>query len=202
MQAFECCFTTNTNYSFRCALQESLQGTLALFCLACSAAIALHFGTLSCGHWRLTKQRIMMLRHIRSVSRRRFSSVSSASSSVTITKTSTPSRLEALRSQLEQNPDATLHNFAIQDNVLVAIDTPTPATTRRKAVPRSEHILPKPAWLKAAPATSENYKALHKTVRELGLATVCEEAKCPNIGECWGGSEDGTATATSEYTVL
>jgi lipoic acid synthetase len=136
------------------------------------------------------------------VSRRRFSSVSSASSSVTITKTSTPSRLEALRSQLEQNPDATLHNFAIQDNVLVAIDTPTPATTRRKAVPRSEHILPKPAWLKAAPATSENYKALHKTVRELGLATVCEEAKCPNIGECWGGSEDGTATATSEYTVL
>jgi lipoic acid synthetase len=32
-------------------------------------------------------------------------------------------------------------------------------------------------------------------VRELKLATVCEEAKCPNIGECWGGKE-GTATAT------
>jgi len=33
-------------------------------------------------------------------------------------------------------------------------------------------------------------------VRELGLATVCEEAKCPNIGECWGGGEGSTATAT------
>ena len=36
----------------------------------------------------------------------------------------------------------------------------------------------------------------NKTVKSLGLATVCEEAKCPNIGECWGGGEDGTATAT------
>jgi lipoic acid synthetase len=32
-------------------------------------------------------------------------------------------------------------------------------------------------------------------LRGLGLSTVCEEAKCPNIGECWGGT-DGTATAT------
>jgi lipoic acid synthetase len=69
---------------------------------------------------------------------------------------------------------------------------------RRKAAPRSANILPKPSWIKAAPATSENYKALRSTVRELGLATVCEEAKCPNIGECWGGGEDGTATATSK----
>ena len=32
-------------------------------------------------------------------------------------------------------------------------------------------------------------------MRSLKLATVCEEARCPNIGECWGGAE-GTATAT------
>jgi lipoic acid synthetase len=104
-------------------------------------------------------------------------------------------RLQALRSELEQRPDETLHDFTNSDAV-----SSVPAVThhRRKAVPRSENILPKPSWLKAAPAISENYKSLHKTVRELGLATVCEEAKCPNIGECWGGSEDGTATATSE----
>lgn len=36
---------------------------------------------------------------------------------------------------------------------------------------------------------------MKETVRSLNLATVCEEAKCPNIGECWGGKE-GTATAT------
>jgi lipoic acid synthetase len=55
--------------------------------------------------------------------------------------------------------------------------------------------LPKPAWLKAEVPKGENYEKLKETVRSLKLATVCEEAKCPNIGECWGGSK-GTATAT------
>ena len=108
------------------------------------------------------------------------------SSSVTVTKTS--SRLESLREQLASDGD-TLHDFAL--------DPPTPdRPVRKKAPPRSDKILPKPRWLKAAPATSENYQKLRTTVRELGLATVCEEARCPNIGECWGGAEDGTATAT------
>ena len=79
--------------------------------------------------------------------------------------------------------------------------TNTTSIVRKKAKPRSPKILRKPSWLKAKPATSENYKSLRSTVRELGLATVCEEAKCPNIGECWGGGDtsDGhasTATAT------
>jgi hypothetical protein len=109
-------------------------------------------------------------------------------SSVTVTQTTgSSSRLEALRTQL-QDEDASLHEFA----------STTPVVTRKKAAPRSAKILPKPRWLKASPADSDNYKALHKTVRELGLATVCEEARCPNIGECWGGSDDGTATATSK----
>lgn len=54
---------------------------------------------------------------------------------------------------------------------------------------------PKPSWLKADLPVSDNYHRLKSTVKGLGLATVCEEAKCPNIGECWGG-KDGTATAT------
>jgi lipoic acid synthetase len=53
----------------------------------------------------------------------------------------------------------------------------------------------KPKWLKNVPANTENYERLKQTVSELGLATVCQEAHCPNIGECWGG-KDGTATAT------
>ena len=36
---------------------------------------------------------------------------------------------------------------------------------------------------------------MQSDLRGLGLSTVCEEARCPNIGECWGG-EAGTATAT------
>lgn len=52
-------------------------------------------------------------------------------------------------------------------------------------------ITPKPSWLKTKPASGENYKRLKVLSSELGLHTVCEEAKCPNIAECWGG---GTAT--------
>jgi hypothetical protein len=42
----------------------------------------------------------------------------------------------------------------------------------------------------------ENYTKIKSKLRDLNLHTVCEEAKCPNIGECWGGGEHGTATAT------
>lgn len=59
----------------------------------------------------------------------------------------------------------------------------------------SKKNLPKPAWLKAEVPRGENYEHLKSTVRSLKLATVCEEARCPNIGECWGGAK-GTATAT------
>ena len=52
-----------------------------------------------------------------------------------------------------------------------------------------------PPWLKTEIPSGKNYSELKKTLRSLNLATVCEEAKCPNIGECWGGKE-GTATAT------
>lgn len=49
----------------------------------------------------------------------------------------------------------------------------------------------KPRWLKALPATGERYARTRRNVHEHRLATVCEEAKCPNIGECWNA---GTAT--------
>ena len=108
-------------------------------------------------------------------------------------------RLEALRNKLSQeSPD--VHSFAMEmDEDRTSIHTASSTTDkiiRRKAPPRPANILPKPSWLKAKPATSENYLSLRSTVRELGLATVCEEAKCPNIGECWGGSKEGAATAT------
>ncbi|MFO1401494.1 MAG: lipoyl synthase [Steroidobacteraceae bacterium] len=49
----------------------------------------------------------------------------------------------------------------------------------------------KPRWLKAPAAWGPGYDFVRQTVREHRLATVCEEAKCPNIGECWNA---GTAT--------
>ncbi len=49
----------------------------------------------------------------------------------------------------------------------------------------------KPPWLKVRAPGGDNYKRLGALMRELGLHTVCEEAHCPNVGECW---EHGTAT--------
>jgi len=43
----------------------------------------------------------------------------------------------------------------------------------------------KPNWLRVKAPTSEEYRETKQIVREHGLATVCEEAACPNIGECW-----------------
>src|SRR6202171_3492581 len=51
--------------------------------------------------------------------------------------------------------------------------------------------LRKPAWLRAPLASGPEFTAVRQIVREHRLSTVCEEAKCPNIGECWNA---GTAT--------
>jgi len=55
--------------------------------------------------------------------------------------------------------------------------------------------LPKPAWIRIKLSTGENggetFRAVKRVLREAGLHTVCEEASCPNIGECFG---KGTAT--------
>jgi lipoic acid synthetase len=48
-----------------------------------------------------------------------------------------------------------------------------------------------PAWIKTRFSANERYRALGRILREKGLHTVCEEAECPNIGECWA---HGTAT--------
>jgi lipoic acid synthetase len=49
----------------------------------------------------------------------------------------------------------------------------------------------KPGWLRAPMPAGPRFDVVRRTVREHRLATVCEEAKCPNIGECWNA---GTAT--------
>lgn len=54
-----------------------------------------------------------------------------------------------------------------------------------------------PEWLKTPiPAGNDNFKQIKKDLRGLNLHTVCEEARCPNISDCWGGSDKSAATAT------
>ena len=59
---------------------------------------------------------------------------------------------------------------------------------RHRAEPLPER---KPSWLKVRAPGGENYVRLKGLMRELHLHTVCEEAHCPNVGECW---QHGTAT--------
>lgn len=49
----------------------------------------------------------------------------------------------------------------------------------------------KPSWIKVRPPAGESYLRIKDMLSDLKLATVCQEARCPNIAECWGG---GTAT--------
>src|SRR5215467_12877783 len=62
---------------------------------------------------------------------------------------------------------------------LPLLESPAPAAAR------------KPAWLKVRAPGGPNYLRLRRLMRDRNLHTVCEEARCPNIGECW---EEATAT--------
>lgn len=55
----------------------------------------------------------------------------------------------------------------------------------------ASRFAPKPPWLKVRAPGGETYGQLKGTFRKLDLHTVCEEARCPNVGECWN---EGTAT--------
>lgn len=53
------------------------------------------------------------------------------------------------------------------------------------AMPAPPALVRKPSWLKVKAPGGETYLEIKKMMRDLGLHTVCEEARCPNIGECW-----------------
>ena len=56
---------------------------------------------------------------------------------------------------------------------------------------RSERALSRPEWLRVRFAGGDNYRDIRTLMRGMSLHTVCEEASCPNVGECW---EQRTAT--------
>lgn len=64
---------------------------------------------------------------------------------------------------------------------LVRLGAPASARPRQR----------KPEWLKVRLPSGPTYENVRQTLAELNLHTVCQESRCPNIGECWGG---GTAT--------
>jgi lipoyl synthase len=75
------------------------------------------------------------------------------------------------------------------DNELPQDGVSTPVAPAAAAPVR--HRTPKPEWIKARAPSGEKYFEIKSLLKSLNLATVCQEALCPNIGECWSG---GTAT--------
>ncbi|KAI4175125.1 MAG: hypothetical protein LQ343_001886 [Gyalolechia ehrenbergii] len=85
-------------------------------------------------------------------------------------------------------------------NLPPATDPPTSDPPLRTALVgpanRKREITRLPSWLQTPIPSSPNYKRIKADLRGLNLHTVCEEARCPNINECWGGSDKSAATAT------
>ncbi len=69
----------------------------------------------------------------------------------------------------------------------------THTPTRDRVNPEQIDTTPRrrPAWIKVRAPSGETYQNLYRLMRSKALHTVCEEAMCPNLGECWGS---GTAT--------
>ncbi|CAF2050058.1 hypothetical protein BRARA_I04681 [Brassica rapa] len=123
----------------------------------------------------------LLSRFLRPASSRFFSS-SSPITPVSSTTTQSPRTLESLRARLaDESPSLT--DFIHGDTYSVEVGT-------------KKKPLPKPKWMKESIPGGERYVQIKKKLRDLNLHTVCEEAKCPNLGECWSGGETGTATAT------
>ena len=65
-------------------------------------------------------------------------------------------------------------------------DLKIPAERHPEKAHRPDNVQPrKPSWIRVKAPTSSGYKDTHKVIREHKLVTVCEEAGCPNVGECW-----------------
>ncbi|XP_058724038.1 lipoyl synthase, chloroplastic [Vicia villosa] len=92
-----------------------------------------------------------------------------------------------------------------KDHSLSLSEMPKPVESAKKSGPYPGGLGPftgrdpnvkKPEWLRQKAPQGERFSQIKESISQLKLNTVCEEAQCPNIGECWNGGDDGIATAT------
>ncbi|RAH43411.1 lipoate synthase [Aspergillus brunneoviolaceus CBS 621.78] len=122
---------------------------------------------------------------------------SSATDSSTST-TTTPRRRTTFTDRLNSGPS--FSDFVSGDAAADTIADPNEAYALKTALVgpagRKKEMTRLPSWLKTPIPDSKNYQRLKKDLRGLNLHTVCEEARCPNISDCWGGGDKAAATAT------
>ncbi len=76
-------------------------------------------------------------------------------------------------------------------DTIIPLSEVKPAKRQRPEKPLGPRPQRRPEWIKVRAPSGEQYEHLKTLMRSKSLHTVCEEANCPNIGECWGS---GTAT--------
>ncbi|KAL4448189.1 hypothetical protein ABPG75_005408 [Micractinium tetrahymenae] len=91
---------------------------------------------------------------------------------------------------------AELVQMAVAADPSLAGSTTSAAASAAGPSPQGLPLSNKPYWLRQKAAQGERYDYLKAQMGGLRLATVCEEAQCPNIGECWNGGSEGIGTAT------
>ncbi|XP_073967253.1 lipoyl synthase, mitochondrial [Choristoneura fumiferana] len=99
-------------------------------------------------------------------------------------------KLDAIREKLREGPG--LSEF-------IAEDRPKDWNEYEGKLKREkgeQERLRLPPWLKTSIPTGSKFSEIKQQLRSLKLSTVCEEARCPNIGECWSGGKQGMSTAT------
>ena len=98
---------------------------------------------------------------------------------------------------LENNSSNSSSSAASRASALCGIplpQMPEPTDEFKRKSPKD--IFRLPPWLKVDIPKGRDYHKIKNQMKDLKLATVCEEAKCPNIGECWNSSGDKLATMT------
>ena len=115
------------------------------------------------------------------------------------TKKPPSARMAAFREKLAA--DLSIDDFATGDVDSIIVSTDPSATTPGRVQMGRVGERRLPSHLKTKFPTGANYTRIKSDLRGLGLSTVCEEARCPNIGECWGGS-GGKDTATATIMIM
>ncbi|PWY82230.1 lipoic acid synthetase precursor [Aspergillus heteromorphus CBS 117.55] len=128
-----------------------------------------------------------------SLARRAYATTESPTDTTTTTAQVPPRRRTTFTNKLNAGPSFT--DF-VSGNTAPALDEEPFETALVGPAGRKKKMTRLPSWLKTPIPDSQNYQRLKKDLRGLKLHTVCEEARCPNISQCWGGDDKSAATAT------
>ncbi|KAL2065867.1 hypothetical protein VTL71DRAFT_3537 [Oculimacula yallundae] len=145
----------------------------------------------------VTRFRCLNAPPMRQATRTLFSASTSRSFATEATTLEPPSKRRPTYFKDKLNAVPSFNEFVgLEDEILSPEESLELRTAMVGPEGRKKQITRLPEWLKTPIPDNSNYKKIKKDLRGLNLHTVCEEARCPNISDCWGGGDKSAATAT------